>query len=96
MRRVSQSCNLMVKQPKQMAAEGSWMAVDNRAMLAQELGGPPPQGIAVLKADEVEVLVAALRQARRHQKDQLKQATEQALGHLPLLLRAPVRKIFGS
>ena len=72
------------------------MAVDNRALLAQELGGPPPQDIAVLKADEVGVLVEALQRARRHQKDQLKQAMEQALGHLPLLLRAPVRKILTS
>jgi hypothetical protein len=96
MRPLPQSCNLMVKQPKQMAAVGSEMAVDNRALLAQELGGPPPQDIAVLKADEVAALVEALRQARRHQKDQLKQAMEKALGHLPLLLRAPVRKIISG
>ena len=96
MRRLLQSCNLMPKQPAQMAAEGSGMAVDNRALLAQELGGQPPQEIAVLKADEVGVLVEALQQARRRQKDQLRQAMEQALGHLPLLLRAPVRKILTS
>ena len=96
MRRLLQSCNLMPKQPTQTAAEGSGMAVDNRALLAQELGGQPPQDIAVLKADEVAALVEALRQARRHQKDQLKQAMEKALGHLPLLLRAPVRKILTS
>jgi hypothetical protein len=86
----------MVKQPKQTAAEGGGMALDNRAVLAQELGGQPPQDIAVLKADEIGVLVAALQHARRRQKDQLRQAMEQALGHLPLLLRGPVRKILSS
>jgi hypothetical protein len=70
------------------------MAVDNRALLAKELGGPPPQEIAVLKADEVGLLVDALRRARHHQNEHLRQALDKALGHLPLVLRGPVRKLF--
>jgi hypothetical protein len=61
--------------------------------LARELGGKPLPELAALDAAETQALTAALQAARRRQQQQLQQAFEAALGHIPMLLRGPVRKI---
>jgi hypothetical protein len=40
-------------------------------------------------------LSEALRSARRRQAQQLQSASDQALAHIPRLLRGPVKKIVG-
>ena len=61
--------------------------------LRKELAGKTPPDLGALAPGEIEALTAALRRARRNQQEQLKRASESALGHIPLLLRGPVRKI---
>jgi hypothetical protein len=61
--------------------------------LARELGGKHLPELAVLDDAETQALTTALQRARRRQQEQLQQAFEAALGHIPMLLRGPVRKI---
>lgn len=61
--------------------------------LTRELGGKHLPELAALDAAETQALTAALQSARRKQQQQLQQAFEAALGHIPMLLRGPVRKI---
>lgn len=61
--------------------------------LIETLGGGPLPGLERLEAGELQLLVDAVRHARHQQQRQLAQAIEAALGHLPALLRAPVRRI---
>lgn len=62
-------------------------------MLTQLLGDSLPPGLEQLGADELQALTDAVSQARRRQQQQLARAMEAALGHLPALLRGPVRRI---
>ncbi|MDR3417375.1 MAG: hypothetical protein P4L83_14440 [Nevskia sp.] len=64
--------------------------------LVKELGAEPPRPIAALGAQELDRLTAALGEARRLQRQQIEQAMEGALHHVPALLRGAVRKIFYS
>ena len=48
-----------------------------------------------LSAAELTHLSQAIRGARRRESKALAQAGERALGHIPRLLRGPVRKIVG-
>jgi hypothetical protein len=61
--------------------------------LAKELGGKTPPPLEALSAAEVDSLAELLRRARRNQQSQLKHAFDAALGHIPALLRGPIRKI---
>ncbi|MES0873735.1 hypothetical protein [Sinimarinibacterium thermocellulolyticum] len=61
--------------------------------LTEVLGGAAVPGLEKLDDAELQTLVDAVRSARREQQRQLAQATDAALGHLPLLLRGAVRKI---
>jgi len=63
------------------------------AALSKELGGKPLPDLAALSTPEIESITESLRRARRAQEEQLKRAFDSALGHIPLLLRGPVRKI---
>lgn len=65
-----------------------------RALEAQ-LGGKAPRGLKRLSAQELEQLDDAVRQARHRQSAALAEAGEKAFGHIPWLLRGPVRKIVG-
>ncbi|TJY56664.1 hypothetical protein E4T66_19060 [Sinimarinibacterium sp. CAU 1509] len=61
--------------------------------LADELGSQPLPALDALTTAEIELLRQSIRAARVHQKQQLARAFEAALGHIPALLRGPVRKI---
>jgi hypothetical protein len=52
-----------------------------------------PSGFDSLDETALRQLAASVRAARAAQKADLAQALEAALGHLPALLRGPVRKI---
>jgi hypothetical protein len=63
--------------------------------LRAQLGGTAPQALRELSGDELTDLSDAIRTARRRQTKALADAGERALGHIPRLLRGPVRKIVG-
>jgi hypothetical protein len=70
------------------------MADDGLRILEKELGGSVPSGIRSLESGAVEDLAVAIREAKRRQAQELAAAGEQALDHIPRLLRAPIRKMF--
>lgn len=62
--------------------------------LARELGlRGPALSQAALQAQEIDVLTATLRAAKQRQHQQLARALQNALAHVPPVLRGPVRKI---
>jgi hypothetical protein len=63
--------------------------------LGAQLGESAPQALRQLSGDELTDLSNAVRTARRRQTKALADAGERALGHIPRLLRGPVRKIVG-
>jgi hypothetical protein len=63
--------------------------------LATELGGDPPAGVAQLDDGQLRDLSQAIRAARRRQAQALAEAGDRALGHIPRLLRGPVRRVVG-
>jgi hypothetical protein len=63
--------------------------------LCAQLGESAPQALRQLSGDELTDLSNAVRTARRRQTKALADAGERALGHIPRLLRGPVRKIVG-
>lgn len=63
------------------------------AALSRELGGVTLPDLSPLGAAEIAALTASLCRARSNQEAQLQRAFDDALGHIPLLLRGPVRKI---
>jgi hypothetical protein len=63
--------------------------------LRAQLGRAAPQALRELSDDELTDLSNAIRAARRRQSKALADAGERALGHIPRLLRGPVRKIVG-
>lgn len=64
--------------------------------LEKELGTPPPAALGELRDDDVRRLAEAVRQARRQQAKELGAAADRALGHIPRLLRGPIRKVMGG
>ncbi len=71
------------------------MSEDGLRALEQQLGATAPPGIARLRPDQLRALAEAISDARHTQARELASATNQALDHIPRLLRAPVRKLFG-
>lgn len=63
------------------------------AALQAALDRAPPAGLDVLSAEELERLAKLLTDAKWRQKAQVDSALSESLGHIPLLLRGPVRKI---
>ncbi|MBB4685892.1 hypothetical protein [Amycolatopsis jiangsuensis] len=63
--------------------------------LADQLGGPLPEGIEALSEEHRQDLAAALRDARHRQAKALAHAGEEALKYVPALLRGAVRKAVG-
>lgn len=65
--------------------------------LAETLGRPAAefQAFATLQATQIDLLSEAVHLTQQRQKAALEAAMTDALGHLPLLLRGPVKKILG-
>lgn len=63
-----------------------------QAMRAQ-FGGPLPDGLNALSDDELTDLAAALGEARREQSCAVDAAIDDALGHVPWVMRGVVRKV---
>ncbi len=61
--------------------------------LAQELGGTPPADLNSLSETELTLLADAVARLKARQQQDLGKALEDALGHVPALLRGAVRKI---
>lgn len=61
--------------------------------LRAALDGAGPTGIRQLSPDEMEALAGAIEEARSRQAEAIETAAEEALGFVPRLLRAAVRKI---
>jgi hypothetical protein len=71
------------------------MAEDRLRALEEELRSAPPPGLARLTDEQLEHLAAAVRDARHRQAAELQTAGDEALRHIPRMLRAPVRRIVG-
>lgn len=57
------------------------------------LGGQLTQGLEALGADDQRRLAQELNEARARQQAELARALEDALKHVPMLLRGAVRKV---
>lgn len=69
-------------------------SVKGLAALRAQLGGVLPKGAEQLGEERAAALAGKLRAARERQRAELDQALNQALSHVPLLLRGAVRKLF--
>jgi hypothetical protein len=63
--------------------------------LEAQLRAPAPAGIRGLDDAHLLDLAEAIGEARRRQAAELAAAGDEALSHIPRLLRVPVRKAFG-
>ncbi|WP_328606720.1 hypothetical protein OG943_43645 [Amycolatopsis sp. NBC_00345] len=63
--------------------------------LAEQLGGPLPEGIEALPEEQKRDLAEVLRDARHRQAKALGEAGEEGLRYVPALLRGAVRKVVG-
>jgi hypothetical protein len=63
--------------------------------LRKQLGADLPEGLKRLADEQLLDLAEAVRDARHRQSAALAEAGERALGHIPRLLRAPIRRIVG-
>lgn len=68
------------------------VADDGLKALEGELRATVPAGLRALGDDQLADLADAVRGARRRQAQALQAAGDQALGHIPKLLRLPLRK----
>jgi hypothetical protein len=68
---------------------------DAFAALCRQLGGSAPEGLKRLEAEHLHDLAEAVRDARHRQAAALADAGDRALGHVPRLLRVPIRRIVG-
>jgi cytochrome c553 len=68
---------------------------DALSALREQLGAAMPDGLSELSDHELRHLAAAISEARHRQAQALAEAGERALGHIPRLLRGPVRRIVG-
>lgn len=66
------------------------------AALESQLQAKPPEGLSPLTGEELEDLAGAVREARHRQAAELQAAGEKAFGHIPRLLRGPIRKVMGA
>jgi hypothetical protein len=63
--------------------------------LATQLRDAPPDSLAELDDAQLTDLADAVRDARRRQAVELQAAGDKAFGHIPRLLRGPIRKLLG-
>lgn len=61
--------------------------------LEDELGGPIPEGLEVLSADQLQTLADLLAAAKARQAQELQQGVQESLDIVPRLMRGPVRRI---
>jgi hypothetical protein len=61
--------------------------------LQQQLRGSPPASLRGLEPIALRDLADGIQAARRRQAAELAMAGEQAFGHIPRLLRGPIKKI---
>lgn len=66
---------------------------DSNAALRDILGAEPPAGLTVLNDADQQALADKLAQAQTAQQAQLRSALEDALRHVPRLLRGTVRRV---
>jgi hypothetical protein len=71
------------------------MSTDRLRALAEQLGTAPPEGLKGLTDTQLSDLAGAVREARHRQAAELAAASDQALRHIPKLLRTPLRKVLG-
>lgn len=71
------------------------MERDGHAFLVGQLRAEPPAPIGGLLEDHLTHLAGAVQGARRRQAEQLQRASDEALDHIPRLLRGPIKKIVG-
>ena len=71
------------------------MSQDGLNELAAELRAAPPAGLAALDDEQLRDLAAAVREARHRQAAELAAAGNQALSHIPRVLRIPIRRVLG-
>jgi hypothetical protein len=72
------------------------MANDGLAQLRAELGAEPPAALLALLSDaDVTILATLVKDAKRSQSEALQQASDQALSHLPRLVRIAVQRVLG-
>jgi hypothetical protein len=64
--------------------------------LESQVRAEPPRGLSSLSEAELEDLSDAIRAARHRQAAELQVAGEKAFGHIPRLLRGPIRKVMGG
>lgn len=64
--------------------------------LESQLRAKPPKGLSSLSEEELDDLVEAIRDARHWQAAELHAAGEKAFGHIPWLLRGPIKKVMGA
>lgn len=64
--------------------------------LRSQLRAKPPQALSSLSDEELEDLNDAIKDARHRQTAELQAAGEKATGHIPRLLRGPIRKVMGA
>ena len=63
--------------------------------LRAQLGEEVPEGLRGLDGEQLQDLADAVRDARHRQAAALAQSAERALGHIPRLLRGPIRRVVG-
>lgn len=68
---------------------------DEFEALRAHLGGAPPPGLRTLPDIHLVDLTDAISEARRRQREALAAAGDRALGHIPRLLRGPIRRVVG-
>lgn len=71
------------------------MSTDRLKALEEQLGAPPPEGLSALTDEQLGDLARAVRAARHQQAAELAAAGDQAMQHIPKLLRVPLRKVLG-
>jgi hypothetical protein len=64
--------------------------------LESQLRATPPKGLSSLSEKELDDLNDALQEARHRQAAELQAAGEKAFGHIPRLLRRPIRRVMGT
>ena len=71
------------------------MPDDAYSALSAQLGGSAPDAMRELSDDELRDLGAAVADARHRQAAALAEAGDRALGHIPRVLRGPIKRIVG-
>lgn len=71
------------------------MADTGFTALRRALDGSAPESLKALDAADLEHLATAVSESRRRQRRALAEAGDRALGHVPRLLRGPIRRLAG-